>query len=60
MRLLGKRYVKIAIIGYKNHAIRLKETLNKLGYNNVFTYNHKKDELDSLNDSDIFFVKNHQ
>ncbi|ANS05285.1 hypothetical protein [uncultured Mediterranean phage] len=56
MRLLGKRYVKIAIIGYKNHAIRLKETLNKLGYNNVFTYNHKKDELDSLNDSDIFFI----
>ena len=52
MRVLGSKYMKITIIGYKNHALRLKSILNKLGYDNVVNYNH---HTDSLEDSDVFY-----
>jgi len=48
--------MKIAIIGYKNHALRLKDILTDLGYTDALTYNHKKDTEDSLQDSDVFFI----
>ena len=53
MRVLGSKYMKITIIGYKNHALRLKSILNKLGYDNVVNYNH---HTDSLEDSDVYFI----
>ena len=48
--------MKISIIGYKNHALRLKSILNKLGYRNILTYNHHRDKIRSLNDSDVYFI----
>jgi len=45
--------MKITIIGYKNHALRLKSILNKLGYDNVVNYNY---HTDSLEDSDVYFI----
>ena len=45
--------MKISIIGYKNHALRLKSILNKLGYDNVVNYNY---HTDSLEDSDVYFI----
>ena len=61
--------MKITIIGYKNHALRLKSILNKLGYDNVVNYNYHTDSLedmklinstwyhtDSLEDSDVYFI----
>ena len=45
--------MKITIIGYKNHSLRLKGVLNELGYNNVVNYNH---HTDSLEESDVYFI----
>ena len=45
--------MKITIIGYKNHALRLKSILNKLGYDNVVNYNY---HTDTLEDSDVYFI----
>ncbi len=45
--------MKITIIGYKNHALRLKSILNKLGYDNVVNYNY---HTDTLEDSDAYFI----
>ena len=45
--------MKISIIGYKNHALRLKDVLNKLRYDNVVNYNY---HTDSLEDSDVYFI----
>ena len=42
--------MKITIIGYKNHALRLKSILNKLEYDNVVNYNY---HTDTLEDSDV-------
>ena len=47
--------MKITIIGYKNHALRLKSILNKLGYDNVVNYNHHTD-WDHRDDSDAYFI----
>ncbi len=47
--------MKITIIGYKNHALRLKSILNKLGYDNVVNYNHHTD-WNHTDDSDAYFI----
>ena len=47
--------MKITIIGYKNHALRIKNILNKLGYNNVVNYNHHT-PWDHRDDSDAYFI----
>ena len=58
MRVLGSKYMKITIIGYKNHALRLKSILNKLGYDNVVNYNYHTDRYQEqiLEDSDVYFI----
>ena len=53
--------MKITIIGYKNHASRLKSILNKLGYDNVVNYNYHTDSLDrdirgSMYDPEVYFI----
>ena len=50
--------MKITIIGYKNHALRLKSILNKLGYDNVVNYNYHTDRYQEqiLEDSDVYFI----
>ena len=53
--------MKITIIGYKNHALRLKSILNKLGYDNVVNYNYHTDSLDrdirgSMYDPEVYFI----
>ena len=48
--------MKIAIIGYKNHALRLKNLLEFLGYNNIINYNHRTDSESSIEKSDLFFI----
>ena len=48
--------MKIAIIGYKNHALRLKSLLKDLGYNKIINFNYHTDKESSISDSDIFFI----
>ena len=48
--------VKICIIGYKNHAIRLQKILHELGYQDTFLYNHNIHTKKSLVDFDVFFI----
>ncbi len=48
--------MKISIIGYKNHALRLKKCLNDQGYDNIFNYNHHKHEIKDILDSEIFLI----
>ncbi len=48
--------LKIAIIGYKNHALRLRESLIKNGVRKVVNYNHHLDDLSSIENSDAFFI----
>ena len=48
--------MRISIIGYKNHALRLKSILNKLGHHNILTYNHHKDTTNTLRYSDVYFI----
>ena len=47
--------MKISIIGYKNHALRLKSILNKLGYDNVVNYDHHT-HWHHRDDSDVYFI----
>ena len=47
--------MKITIIGYKNHALRLKNILNKIGYDNVINYNHHTD-WNNKDNSDVYFI----
>ena len=47
--------MKITIIGYKNHALRLKSILNKLGYDNVVNYDHHT-HWHHRDDSDVYFI----
>mgnify|MGYP001170343810 CR=1 FL=1 len=48
--------MKIAIIGYRNHALRLRALLNKLGYENIINYNYHKHSIQTLSEADIFFI----
>ncbi len=48
--------VKIAIIGYKNHALRLRESLVKNGVKEVINFNYHIDDLASIQNSDAFFI----
>jgi len=48
--------MKLSIIGYKNHSLRLKNILNDLGYNNIFNFNYHTDEINKIKDSDVFFI----
>jgi predicted dehydrogenase len=47
--------MKITIIGYKNHALRLKSILNKLGYDKVVNYNYHT-HWHHRDDSDVYFI----
>jgi len=48
--------MKISIIGYRNHAIRLKELLEKMGHDETFNYNHHVNSESDIQDSDVFFI----
>ena len=48
--------MKISIIGYKNHSLRLKTILNDLGYNNICNFNYHTDKISIIEDSDVFFI----
>ena len=48
--------MKITVIGYKNHALRLKSCLNKQGIQNVVNFNYHKDNFTDISDSDAFFI----
>ena len=48
--------MKIAIIGYKNHALRLKKCLINQGYENIINFNYRKHNFKSISDSDAFFI----
>jgi len=48
--------MKISIIGYKNHSLRLRKILNDLGYDDIFNFNYHKDSSNTLEDSDVFII----
>jgi len=48
--------MKISIIGYKNHSLRLKTILNDLDYNNICNFNYHTDTINKIEDSDVFFI----
>ena len=47
--------MKITIIGYKNHSLRLHDLLNKLGYESTM-WNHHEDKFSEIIDSDCVFI----
>ena len=48
--------MKISIIGYKNHAIRLRELLEKMGHDQIVNYNHHVNSENDIQDADVFFI----
>jgi predicted dehydrogenase len=48
--------LKISIIGYKNHAIRLRNIIKQLGYDNITTFNHHKDDINDLKSYDVYII----
>ncbi len=48
--------MKLSIIGYKNHAIRLGKLLGGMGYDNIIYFNHHSDSDSDIEDSDVFFI----
>ena len=47
--------MKITIIGYKNHSVRLHNLLNILGYESTM-WNHHEDNFSKVIGSDCIFV----
>ena len=48
--------MKISIIGYKNHAIRLRKILKKIGYDDILNFNHHVNTDKDIKDVDVFFI----
>ena len=48
--------MKICIIGYKNHSLRLKKILDTLGYKDVYLFNHNTDKFENILNHDAFFI----
>ena len=48
--------MKITIIGYKNHALRLRNILHELRFSKIYNYNYHKDSISDFEDSDAFII----
>ena len=48
--------MRVSIIGYKNHALRLKKSISSLGFSNIVTFNHHVDDFNDILDSNAFFI----
>ena len=48
--------LKISIIGYKNHALRLRRIIYNLGYKSVIMFNHNQDDIADISACDIFII----
>ena len=46
--------MRVSIIGYKNHALRLKKSISSLGFSNIVTFNHHVDDFNDILDSNAF------
>jgi len=48
--------MKLLIIGYKNHALRLHRLLTTLGANDIKLWNYRVDSYDEILNSDVIFI----
>ena len=48
--------MKFTIIGYKNYSLKIKSILKQLGYDNIFNFNYHNDDINIIEDSDVFFI----